>query len=846
MLVAFESVMRPLPVKVSIIRDAVMVAQNSSTMRKVERLDEAVDLMHQSGFPLSQHTLCCLLQECTTKKDLIVARRLHCIVISSGLLTVPILGDYLIRLYGACGSLLEASLVFCNVAKPSVYTWHAVISAHVIYGEFDRAVDLYNKMRLEGTIPNQFVITCILKACSDVGAIEQGKLIHDEVIRKGLASEVVIGSTLVDMYAKFGNLKDACKVFEGLPQRDLVSWSAMLAGYAQHGCSLSALKLFGGMEQQEGIKPDKVMFLLTLKACSCLGSSQLGELLHCQIIRSGFESDVIVGNTLVDMYAKCGSLEEARKVFGRLGDQTVVSWGAMIAGYADHGDGFAAFELLDEMQCKGMKANKVIFLCILKACSTIAAIEQVRLIHHEIIRCGLESDLFLGSTLIDIYAKCGSVEAAYKVFDKLPNRNVVSWGAMIAGYAQHDGGLIALELYERMQQEGLKPAKVTSVCILKACSNIGDLGQGKRIHHHIVESGYESIEDIGNMLIDMYAKCWSVEDARTVFDKLCTRNVLSWSAMIAGYALHGHGLLALEHFASMLQEGIKPDKVMFLCVLKACGSIGAFRHGKLIHKQIVICGFEGDLALENALIDMYTKCWCLEEACKVFNELPTPDIVTWGTLIAGYAQYGNCRLARLCLGAMEQQGMKPNSVIFTSLLSACRQAGNVEEGDLYLRSMREIHGITPRVEHFTCMVDLLASAGHLKEAERLLHSMPSQGATTGWMSLLSACRTYGNVELGQRCFDRLVLLNRSIAAGYILMANIYADAHMWEDFHKTREMSKGASVLKMPGRAWIELKKSVYEFVVGDIFHSVNEKTFTSILVRSLKEDGYVPQLDQS
>lgn len=596
--------------------------------------------------------------------------------------------------------------------------------------------------------------------------------------------------------------------------------------------------------QQEGIQPDKVMFLSALKACEYTGSLLLGKVLHAQIIRSGLETDVFVGNTLIDMYAKCGGLQEAREVFDQLQNRSVVSWGAMITAYANYGHGFLALELLERMQYGDVQPNEVIFLNILKACGSIKAIEQGKLVHHQIIKSGMELDDEICSTLIDMYAKSGSLEEARNVFDMLPNRNMVSWGAMIAGYAQRGHGFAAYQLFQQMQQQGVKPAIVTYLCVLKAVDSINFQWQGKHIHDEIIQNGFESDEAIGNTLVDMYAKCGSMEDARNVFDDLQNPSMVSWSALMGGFVQHGHGLLALELFAKMQQDGVKPDKVAHLCVLKACASMGALMQGKLIHNEVIGSEYEGHVVVGNALIDMYAKCWCLEEACKVFDGLASRDLVTWGAMIAGYAQQGNCRLAKICLEAMQQQGLKPNNVIFTSLLSACCQAGEVKEGDLYFKTMED-HGISPTVEHVTCMVDLLGGAGHLKEAEQLIQIMSTQCDITGYMSLLTACRTYVNVELGRQCFDKIVLLDPDIASGYVLMASIYAAANMWESAHNIDEMRNNASAQKVPGRACIEVKGTVLEFVVGEKAYSWSDYHVDSDkFLRIMKKEGYVPQLN--
>eukprot|EP00250_Pteridium_aquilinum_P011755 c20286_g1_i1 orf=1-720(-) len=240
------------------------------------------------------------------------------------------------------------------------------------------------------------------------------------------------------MYAKCGSLKEAREVFDCLSNRNVFVWGAMIAGYAQHGLGVLALELYKEM-QQEDVNPDKVLFSSVLQGCASIGCLNSGRLLHDRIIRDGFESHMIVGNTLVDLYVKCGSVEEARTVFNRLTNRDVVTWGTMIAGYAQHNHGLAALELFESSQGKrssqekGIELNRVVILGLLKACGSIRAVEQGQMIHNYILKGGLETDLVVCNTLLDMYAKSGNLREARTVFDGMKQRDEVSWSALIAG-----------------------------------------------------------------------------------------------------------------------------------------------------------------------------------------------------------------------------------------------------------------------------------------------------------------------------------------------------------------------------------------------------------------------------
>lgn len=599
------------------------------------------------------------------------------------------------------------------------------------------------------------------------------------------------------------------------------------------------------MEQWEkSVVADNVC--LFLQECTKRKALTVGRRVHTLMVSSGLDTDTFLSDHLIRMFASCGCLVEAHRVFDLITKRSVYTWNAIISAHVKFGQCEHALTLFKKMQEEGIVPNVVTFSCVLSACRSMGAIMHGRLVHEQLISSGISPDVVLGNTLIDMYAKCGSLEEARKIFDELPNQSMASWGAMISGYADSGEGELALEMYERMLEVGVKPNEIIHACVLKACGSIKALAQGRAIHDQMVATGIESNLVVGITLVDMYAKCGSLEEARTVFENLSNQHLVVWGAMIEGYAQHEYGLCALELFERMQQEGIMPNKVIFLSALKACGTVGAITQGSLIHCQIIRSGLESDVAIGSTLVDAYAKCGRLEEAKRVFNGLQDRNVVSWGAMVAAYSRYGNCKLVENCLLDMHQLGLKPGRVIYISVLAACSHAGLLEEGSHYFKSMREDHGITPSIEHYNCMVDLLGRLGHLSEAEVLLQTMPIPPDIIGWTSLLTSCRTYGNVELGRQCFDKVIQYDPARAAGYVLMSNIYADAHMWEDADKINKMRKYARAAKKPGKAWIEVNGKVEEFTAGCKSHSKNAEIYAKLksLCRQMKEEGYTPKLD--
>ncbi len=259
---------------------------------------------------------------------------------------------------------------------------------------------------------------------------------------------------------------------------------------------------------------------------------------------------------------------------------------------------------------------------VLKACANVAVIEEGRCVHQQIIQSGSESDVFAGSSLVDMYAKCGSIEDAGKVLKEMPSRDVVSWTAMICGHVQCREGQKALELFQQMQQEGMRPNSVTFVGALIACASILALEEGRCVPQQIIQHGLESDVFVESSLVDMYAKCGSLEDAWSVFNKMPARNVVTWTTMILGHMQCGQGQKALGLFQEMKQEGVDPNSVTFKGVLNACATVLALEEGRCVHQELIQSGLELDVFVGSSLVDMYAKCGSMDNAWRVFNKMP--------------------------------------------------------------------------------------------------------------------------------------------------------------------------------------------------------------------------------
>eukprot|EP01018_Ginkgo_biloba_P018427 Gb_38158 [translate_table: standard] len=379
----------------------------------------------------------------------------------------------------------------------------------------------------------------------------------------------------------------------------------------------------------------------------CTDTKQL-HALHANMLKNGQNQNVFLLNKLVSMYATCGAMDCARLIFDRIHQRNAFLWNVMIRGYASNGVCKEALGLYYEMQQAGIQPDKFTFPFVLQACASLTALHEGKEIHDDIIRTGLESNVFVGSALVDMYAKCGSIELARQVFDKMFDRNVVSWNALIAGYSKNGPVNEALNLLSEMQLQGsIKPDMVTMVSVLSPCAQLSALQQGKQIHGYIIRSGFESISVVGNALIDMYAKCGSVDIARKVFDKMPDRNVISWNSMIAGYGLHGLGEHALALFSQLQEHGMKPDPITFVSVLSACSHAGLVDDGcRCFHNMIHDYGITPRVEHYACMVDLLGRSGLLDEAYMFVKRMPLePSASVWGSLLSACKIHRNSVIA---------------------------------------------------------------------------------------------------------------------------------------------------------------------------------------------------------
>lgn len=489
--------------------------------------------------------------------------------------------------------------------------------------------------------------------------------------------------------------------------------------------------------------------------------------------------------------------------------------------------------------------DRFTFPSLLKGCAQILALDEGKALHGQIVRCDLQSDLYIQTTLLNMYAACGDMNSGRKIFEKMDNKNQVVWTSMISGYAKNNNPKESLFLFTEMEREGLEPDEVTMASTLSACAQLKDLDYGKKLHLHIKKSSLKICAVLGTALVDMYAKCGELVLARRVFDALPERNVVAWSAMISGYAQNNHSKEALEVFEKMITESDqKPNQVTILGVLSACIQFGDLNLGRWIHAYIDKAGLNPSITLQNSLMDMYMKCGRIDAALQIFDAMPVRYVVSWNTVINGLALHGLSKRALSLFSHMLMDGIQPDDITFIGVLSACSRAGLVQEGHYHYQTMYERYGIIPQLEHYGCMVDLLSRAGMLGEAERFIQDMPMEPNGAIWGALLSASRVYNNVELGMKAAKHLLDLEPENDGVYVLLSNIFARNKQWTKVRKVRDLMHERGIRKTPGCSSIVVDGVAHEFLVGDRSHPESENIHLMLnhVNQRLKLAGYIAE----
>ncbi|KAH6830550.1 Pentatricopeptide repeat superfamily protein [Perilla frutescens var. hirtella] len=516
-------------------------------------------------------------------------------------------------------------------------------------------------------------------------------------------------------------------------------------------------------------------------------------------------------------------------------------WNTQLRELSKKGQYNQALILYRQMLRSGATPNAFTFPFILKSSAALSLHLAGKQLHCHVIKGGCLLEPFVQTALISMYGKFCLLDNAHKVFDEIPDsaRLTVCYNALISGLIQKRLSN-ALLLFREMRTKDVPLHSVTILGLVPGCTIPLHLNLGSALHCLVVKYGFISDLNVANCFLSMYARCGSIESAKRVFDEIPERTLITWNAMISGYAQNGLCTEVLDLFRDMQCSGVHPDEVTFVGVLSSCANLGAQRIGREVEEMMDHCEFGFNPYLKNSLISMYARCGNLVRARVIFDDMPEKTLVSWTTIIGGYGMHGQGEVAVELFDQMIWAGIRPDKAVFVCVLTACSHAGLTEKGLGYFYSMQEIYSLKPLSEHYSCVVDLLGRAGRLAEAMNLIEWMPVQPDGPVWGALLGACKIHKNVELAELAFNKVVELEPRNIGYYVLLSNIYTEAGNMEGALRIRRMMRERGLKKDPGYSYVEYKGKNHLFVAGDKRHPQSKEIYAMLekLENLAKEGG--------
>ncbi|XP_078434259.1 pentatricopeptide repeat-containing protein At3g49170, chloroplastic-like [Wolffia australiana] len=488
-----------------------------------------------------------------------------------------------------------------------------------------------------------------------------------------------------------------------------------------------------------------------------------------------------------------------------------------LAEQGRHGEARSFFHHMNSL---GIKSTKFILCSVLSSCSKAPNISLGLQLHATIIKLGNEGNAFLGSKLVDLYCKSALIDNAIRAFEAMEDKDEVSWTAMVSGLSQNNRGSEALSLLKEMMKNFI-PSGHAFTSVISACKRLDSALQvGLSLHAQVLKLSFDLNNSfVVSSLIDFYSKHGEIEPAFSLFTFFPERDAILYNSMMSGFSQNMLGEETLELFLEMQERGLKATGFTLASLLNASGSLAMLHLGEMIHSLVLKHGWDGNLAISGALVDMYSKCGAILEAWRAFDFAPLKNSIMWTSLITGFAQNGRERDAVKMFERLLEEGGEVDRVCFTAVLTACNHGGLVDQGIHYFKLMKSQYGLVPEVDQFACMVDLYGRAGRLNEAKEMIEAVKDEQNAVLWSSFLSSCRTHGEMKMGEEAAWRLCEIDPNDSASYSILARAFALEGRWNEVAEVREMWREKGSKRSIGCSWIDLGDAVHSFLVGDRSH---------------------------
>ncbi|KAH7848872.1 hypothetical protein Vadar_009505 [Vaccinium darrowii] len=675
---------------------------------------------------------------------------------------------------GKCGRIEEATKIFNQMPHPNTVTYNSMISVYAKNGRINDARDLFDKMQRKTLVSWNTMIAGYLH--NDI--IDKARELFDKMTQR----DDFTWTLMITCYTRNGEVEKARGLFDMLPdkkkKKNQACWNAMIAGYAKNRCFGDARKLFDEMEDKGLVSWNSML----------AGYVQNGEMsLGLRFFEEMDERDVVSWNLMLGGFVEVGDLESAWQFFQRIPNPNIVSKVTMLCGFSRNGRITEAKRLFDQMEYKNVVSWNAMIAAYVQHCQIDEAVRLFRQMP--------EKNVVSWTTIINGYVRVGKLGEAEQVLNKMPYKNVGAQTAMISGYIQNRRMDEARQIFGKIGT----PDVVCWNTMIAGYAHCGRMDEALNLLKQMPQKNIAS----WNSMIFGYAQTGQMDKAVSVFEEMGKKNIVSWNTLVSGYTQNCLFANALKTFLLMLQDGKKPDQSTFVSGLCSCANLAALEFGNQLHQTVVKSGYANNLSVSNALISMYAKCGRILSAEYVFKDIDSVDVISWNSLISGYASNGYGEKTIKLFQELIVKGVKPDEVTFVGVLSACSHSGLVDEGLNLFKSMTEEHFIEPLAEHYACMVSLLGRAGRLEEAFQMVREMKIEATAGIWGALLHACCVYGNLEIGHVATEKLSKLEPYKSSNYVLLSNLNADTGRWDEVESTRILMRDRGAEKQPGWSWI-------------------------------------------
>ncbi|XP_027169731.1 putative pentatricopeptide repeat-containing protein At5g08490 [Coffea eugenioides] len=813
-----------------------------------------------SSFKLDYQVFADTLKSCAAKADVNLGKALHSHVIKQGHVSCQIVSKALLNMYAKCKALDDCEKLFWEIKNCDTVMWNIILSGFAGTRVHDtEAVRLFCDMHAAQELKLSTVtLAIILPVCTRYGGLSVGGCVHCYAKKAGLDSDTLVGNALVSMYAKLGLVMDAFAVFDGIVEKDVISWNAIIAGLMENHSVDDAFEMFQWMLRLK-VPPNYATIVNVLPLCAHLEDTVghwVGRQIHSYVLRRAeLATEITVVNALLSFYLRIGQMEDAVTLFKRMKFRDLVSWNSIISGYDSCGQWLKAQELFHELvDMDVMGPDPITIVSVLPACGQLSDLQAGKQIHGYVVRHSLLcKDTSVQNALIRFYSNCGCKEAALNVFLLISRKDLISWNSILDALSENKYETQFIDLLHCLLSEGMRLDFITMLTVIQFFTTLSRIEKVREAHGFSIKYGIllgNKEPTLANALLDAYAKCGNLEYAYRIFEHMSgQKNLVTYNSMISGYAEFGSHEDAALIFQSMSERdlttwnlmvrvyaendcpsqavslfhkmqfcGVKPDSMSIMSLLPVCAKLASVNMLRQCHGYVIRACF-ADVHLKGALLDIYSKCGNIKSAYNLFQSASEKDLVLFTSMIGGYAMHGMGEGAVGAYYQMLESGLRPDNVIITTVLSACSHTGLVDEGLKIFESMQLVHHMKPSMEQYACLVDLLARGGRIKEAYSFATKMPIKANANVWGALLGACKIHNEVEMARSVVDRLSEIDSSDIGNYIAMSNLYASNSSWENVLKMRKLMRLRDLKKPAGCSWIEVENRKNEFLAGDYSH---------------------------